>query len=345
MKLSRCGKAAACLAALAVAGAALLPARAAAQKDNPADGVELRPGLLVHPTLNVAYVMTPEGVAAVDVTTGAKQWTTAAAAKPLTLAGDLLVTQVEPKTAVSNLELLALNVRQRGAPVVRGMTQLPGRVRVSIGESLFGTFALDARAAAGAVLLDWSFEPALLRGRDESVDERRKAADDDDRRKAADVRLLKSQETEAGTLRLDLASGRVTRQEATPLLRQKSLMIQPRADVPEAKIAGAPPAQFESADGRHVLASERVDDDRVWDKYQWTIYERSSGRRLGQFRTHLSFTPFVVRGPLVIFETTPFARRGAAEEPAKLRAVSLETGREVWAVEVREIVYRGPYPP
>ena len=81
-------------------------------------------------------------------------------------------------------------------------------------------------------------------------------------------------------------------------------------------------------DGRHVLASQRVADDRVWEKYLWTVYERSNGRRLGEFRAHNAFNLFVVRNSLVIFETTPFARLGSPEEPAKLRAISLGNGRE-----------------
>ena len=111
------------------------------------------------------------------------------------------------------------------------------------------------------------------------------------------------------------------------------------------KIAGASPTQYESADGRHVLASERVGNDRVWEKYRWTVYERSTGRLVGEFRTHVAFAPFVVREALLFYETTPYKLGTATEEPAKLRAVNLRTGQAVWSVEVREIVYRGPFPP
>ena len=82
----------------------------------------------------------------------------------------------------------------------------------------------------------------------------------------------------------------------------------------------------------------------MWDKYRWTIFQRS-GQRVGEIRSHISFSPFVVRDSLVVFETKPYARAGQAPEPAKLRAVSVAGGREVWSVQVREIVYRGSYPP
>jgi hypothetical protein len=102
--------------------------------------------------------------------------------------------------------------------------------------------------------------------------------------------------------------------------------------------------QFESADGRHVLASERTGDDLTWDKYRWTVFERATQRQVGEMRTHVSFAPFVVSDSTLIYETTPFTR-GKDEEPAKLRAVSLTNGAPVWAVEVREIAFRGPFPP
>ncbi|MGQ0639712.1 MAG: hypothetical protein ACT4P6_02925 [Gemmatimonadaceae bacterium] len=92
------------------------------------------------------------------------------------------------------------------------------------------------------------------------------------------------------------------------------------------------------------VASERVADDRVWDKCRRTLYERG-GRRFGEMRSYISFTPFVVCDSLIVFETTPYERAGLAAEPAKLRAFTLAGGREVWSVPVRENVFRGPYPP
>jgi hypothetical protein len=313
-----------------------------AQRDDNADGVELRPGLLIHPTLNVAYVMTPEGIAAVNIATGAKQWTSNAAAKPLAVTGNLLISQVEPKTAANELELVALNVQQQGQPTVRGVTELPSGVRVSIGETLKGTFEIDAQPSAGSVFVNWNFKPVRRRGiKDEvSTDAKNEAQSD-----AKNTRLnqrVSNQSTTEGALRMNIKTGAMTRQRNSTL---KVLTLPQRTLTLSEKIANAPPAQFESADGLHILASERVGDDRVWDKYRWTVYERSTGRRVGEFRTHISFAPFVIRNSLALFETTPFRRRGAPPEPAKLRAVSLTTGQEVWGVEVREIAYRGPFPP
>jgi hypothetical protein len=92
------------------------------------------------------------------------------------------------------------------------------------------------------------------------------------------------------------------------------------------------------------MASERIADNDTWNKYRWTVYEKDSNRRLGEFRTHLAFAPFAVKGSILIYETTPFVKAGT-EEPAKLRGIDLTTGKEVWSVEVRENTFRGPFPP
>lgn len=345
MKSTRYGKTAACLTALALtlAGLSAFPVRAGAQVDADAsDGVELRPGLLIHPTLDVAYVMTPGGVAAVDIATGNKQWTSNAAALPLALAGNLLVSQVEPRGFTNRLEVVALDVRRRGEPAVRGTIELPEDVKVVVGESPEGTFLLEARTAADSVRLDWSFERVPLRGLIEESEVPGLAASPG-AQTLGQERSQREARITSGGLRLSLSTGAMTRQEGAALgalerkVRVAALLSERVADDGETRYA--------SADGRHILASARVADDRVWDKYRWTIYERSSGRRLGEFRTHLAFNPFVVRDSNVIFETTPFVLRGAPPEPAKLRAYSLRSGRETWNVEVRELVYRGPYPP
>lgn len=358
MKRTRYAKTVACVAALALTlgWLSFFPAPAAAQADDPSDGIELRPGLLIHPTLDVAYVMTPEGVAAVDTKTGNKQWTSSAAAKPLTLVRNLLISQAKTGLALNRLELLGLDTQGRGSTSLRGVADLPAGVKVSIGETPEGTFELAARPAGNAVAFRWEFEPVALHGRDNEREKvtARPAPGRDQIQPARENLMLRQPQSEtpnAGALSMNLSTGAVTRRQDS--VAESAALLASIEQTPQRvlfaseKMAAAPPAatQYVSADGRHVMASERVGDERVWDKYRWTVYERATGRRLGEFRTHLSFNPFVVRDSLVIFETTPFVRRGEQPEPAKLRAYSLATGREAWSVEVREIVYRGPYPP
>jgi len=119
------------------------------------------------------------------------------------------------------------------------------------------------------------------------------------------------------------------------------------ATVPEAeRIPGVPEVQnrFLSADGRHVLVSTPTGNDTDWERYTLTVYERGTGKRLGEFKSHVSTVPFFVTDSRVVFETGPYTRQ-SVEEPPKIRAVDLTSGKEVWSKEVRDPEYRGPFPP
>ena len=312
-----------------------------------ATSVTLRPGIVFDPNRKVAYVMTPEGVAAVDLATGAKVWTSTAADQPLTLVGNLLVTQVEPRVAGNVLELLVLDPQERGAAKVRKSVQLPSGVRSIVGENLLGKFLIEAQPVANDVVLNWAFEPReQLRGREERSERKNVSALEKSAQRQSSIQeaTVSPEVTTAvaarGTVRMTLPSGSVTLMAVPLTIMQTSRQwILPTSK----KLSNAPTTQYESADGRHILASERVADDRVWEKYRWTIFDRA-GNRLGEHRTHISFTPFIVTDSTLFYETTPYVL-GNKAEPAKLRAISLSTGRELWSTEVRELVYRGPYPP
>ncbi len=319
---------------LVLAGVSLFSSLAVAQPGSNTETM-LRPGIVVDPTDNVVYAMTPGGITAIDVATGSKRWTSNAAAMPLAIAGNLLISQVEPRTATSQLELVVLDTRERGALKVRNSTNLPSFVRVAVGQNLEGLFLAEAQASGNTAVVTWSFQRRPLKGMPEEEPN-------------PNLNTLSVQDTQAkmrteGAVQMNLTTGALN-QVSTPL-SLTTLTSQKRWTVAlSEKISGVATAQYESADGRHVMASERVADDGVWDKYRWIVFERTTNRRVSEFRTHISFTPFVIRDSTLVYETTPYIRGGNAE-PAKLRGVSLSNGAEVWGVEVRELVYRGPYPP
>ena len=294
----------------------------------------LRPGIVIDPATNIVYAMTPEGVAAIDLASGAKRWTTSSAAKPLAIASNRLISQVEPKIRTNELELAVLDTTEKGAIAARGVTELPSFVRVAIGQTLEGRFESEARPQAGSAVVSWRYEGQPLRG---LVRERESGTND---------AVAPSQPTGAsaeGAVQMDLATGAVSPVAADAATRPaaRRWIVETNEKVSG---AGASATQYESADGRHILASERIADDKTWAKYRWTVYEKGTNKRVGQFQTHLAFTPFVVRDSLLIYETTPYVRGGSAE-PAKLRGINLATGQETWSVEVRELEFRGPFPP
>lgn len=310
---------------LAFLGFVLFSFAAAAQQR-----IALREGIIIDPNQPVAYVMTPQrGIAAIDLLTGATKWTTNAAAKPLALSGNWLVSQVESTTATNRLELVALNVQERGATAAKNAMELPAGVRVSVGETLAGTFSTAARSeSGGGVTVTWSWVLTNAQGINEDT-EGTKAA-----RRVTPV---------VGGVRMNPSSGAMSRVTSVSMIPVASSSWILRERIP---ISDAKGTQYESADGKNILVSERVADDREWQKYRWSVYERgTTGRKLGEARSHVSFAPFVVRDNTLVFDTTPYAVAGQAEEPAKLRGVSLDTGRERWSVPVREVVYRGPMPP
>jgi hypothetical protein len=296
----------------------------------------LRPGIVIDPSGNTAYVMTPEGgVAAIDLASGAKRWTSNAAAKPLAIVGNRLVSQVQPTTRTNRLELAVLDTSQRGAVAVRSATELPSSVRVGIGETLDGKFDTEPRLVGNSAVVAWRFEGQRLRGIIED-------AEGGETNVAPEAQRAGTQQPLQGAVQIDMTTGAASPADVgltAAVPEQKRWILSANE-----RVAGAAPTQYESADGRHIIASERIADNRTWAQYRWTVFERATNRRVGEFQTHLAFTPFVVRDSTLIYETTPYIRSGN-EEPAKLRGINLTTGQEAWSVEIRELVYRGPYPP
>jgi hypothetical protein len=106
---------------------------------------------------------------------------------------------------------------------------------------------------------------------------------------------------------------------------------------------------FVSADGIAVLQSRRVGDDNEWDKYQWTIIDRSDGRQIASFRTHVRIAPYIVVDSRVIYLDSPFTRQidshTQQKSPLSVRAVDTSTGVEAWSHAVRDTLERGPIRP
>jgi len=317
--------------AIVLTGFAMLCTWSAIARGQSVPTAELRPGIVIDPAGKVAYAMTPEGVAAIDLATGAKRWTSTAAAKPLAIVGNRLISQVAPSTRTNRLELAVLD-RAQGTVAVRSSAELPAFVRVAVGQTLEGKFETDARLVANNAVVTWRFDAQPLRG---IIDEPERG----ETNVAAEAQPAGAQRSAEGALQVNVTTGAVT-----PANADLAGDTQERRWVVSGNEKVAGPTQYESADGRHIIASERIADDKTWAKYRWTVFERATNRRIGEFQTHVAFTPFTVSDSTLIYETTPYIRDGKAE-PAKLRGVNLATGQEVWSIEVRELVYRGPFPP
>jgi outer membrane protein assembly factor BamB len=296
--------------------------------------VILRPGIVVDVKNKLIYAMTPEGISAIDLTSGTSRWKTTAAAKPLAVTNDLLISQIEPKTRTNRLELVTLDTKNSSV-TMRSVAELPTSVKVGIGQTLEGKFDAEAQMLADGPLVTWKFERRPLRGRLEESSAKAVVVP------PPQIEASSLQAAAEGALRLNLTTGAVSNVDVSLLGSTFNREWTLNANE---KVSGAPPTQYQSADKRHIMASERVADEKTWAKYRWTIFDRTTNKRIGEFRTHLAFAPFLISNSTLIYETTPYINAGK-QEPAKVRGVNLATGQEIWNVEVREVTFRGPFPP
>ncbi len=111
---------------------------------------QLSPGLVVDSDRREAYVMSPRGgIVAVDLAEGAPVWRTRKAAKPLTLAGELLIGQAEAPGPDNELRIVTLDTSRRGKQVTEALVELPPGIEPMIASSLDRSFTLRCGPSAG----------------------------------------------------------------------------------------------------------------------------------------------------------------------------------------------------
>ena len=315
------------------------PSQLLAQEPPISGSFQLRPGVIVQPDRRLVYLMNPNGgVAAVEIEGGTIRWNSKSAAKPLALRDNILIAQAEPEPGAKALKIIGLDTARRGQQTVDGTMELPAGVSAPIDESLNSAFSVSAKASGQGVVVSWLSSKKTRRGM-VVVDEQ---GDEATRIRAAAAAVS----TKQGTFRIDLQTGGTTPVNLDPEPPTRGVRFMEMAA--DRRLAGVPTPQFLSADGKHVLVSKRIGNDSVWNKYSLTIYDRSNGNRIGEFKCHLSVVSFFVSDSLVVYETGPYVRRteaGLANEPLKIRAVDLRTGKQRWSTPLRDTTFRGPFPP
>lgn len=302
------------------------------------DALEFGQGLLIDPARELAYLMRPGGgVEAVNLADGSIVWSNDLAARPLALSGDLLISQTQTAEQGSRLGIVILNVADGGRRTVTDSVSLPSNVRVSVDEMLTGAFTTQAHVIGQDAYITWDY---TLRPRTGAWQ-----PEDSDSQKESGRRPDTFQRSR-GALLVNIASGVLSTLEYEDL--PEAAIPKPAKPDPKDLLDGVPQPQYLSADGKHVLTSQRIADEKAWEKYRWMVYDGTTGDAIGSFRCHLSRAPFMVVGSHIVFQTGPYARRidqTMVDEPLKIRAVDLGTGQEIWSREVRDTKYRGPFPP
>jgi hypothetical protein len=304
---------------------------------------ELSPGVIVDLDRNQAYVSLPEGgIAAVDLARGNEVWRSKEAAKPLSVAGDLLVSQGEPRRDANLLRIVTLDIPGGGRVALERSVELPANVKTAPAKSRASSFTAAARIVAGNLAVSWQYE-SIERPLQGVAPEGGGDAPPDPRARA---RRRNETRVSNGAFRLDLQSGDVTgRQLNVPFTPpQAGRAVDLRG---AARIAGLPETQFLSTDGGYVLSPERVADG-AFERYRWTIYDRSTAERVGEFRTHVRYTPFVVADSRLIYEVPAYSVQtatGIVDEPFQIRAMDLRTGAVLWRQPVRDFAQVESLPP
>ena len=285
--------------------------------------------------------MNPEGGSdAIGLGRGELLWHSNDAARPVAAGADVLVAQAESRTPTNQLQLRTLDPRT-GRRRLAATHTLPAGTRATVVDTHEGEFNLRGRATSAEATLSWEFVSRPLQGVNpgalDIINPPTERVDKPAQRAAAAL------PSNSGVIRIDLTSGR-----ASDVSGQAGFERGRTADVPiEQRLPSVTGEQFSSVDGRHVMTSERIADDSVWEKYQWTVFERQSGRRLGTLRDYRSHAPFIVVGSSILYETGPFERRTDREvvsEPLRLRAVDLTKGVLLWSRQIRDTKYRGTLP-
>jgi hypothetical protein len=96
-----------------------------------------------------------------------------------------------------------------------------------------------------------------------------------------------------------------------------------------------------SRDCRHLLASKEMDG------WIWHIYSTVTGQQVAEIHNPLPGPEFFVSGSNLIYQS-PAGGQAIAErlriDPARLVAIDLNDGKELWARPIGETTYVGPYP-
>jgi hypothetical protein len=82
--------------------------------------------------------------------------------------------------------------------------------------------------------------------------------------------------------------------------------------------------------------------------WRWSIYSMATGDKVAELHMPAPAAQFFVRdGSLIYVSPAMTVRAGGQlkiDEPRKLLALDLKTGKQLWSRPIRETTYLGPYP-
>jgi hypothetical protein len=310
-----------------------------------------------------------DGIDAVDLASGRSLWSTTRASKPVILEGDLLLAQADAPGKGNTLRLVGLDVAKAGQVTFEADVELPEGVGVSIADGLGTSFRVAAWTHGNAIVLSWKFSELYVGGpppKDTGGLARTVTGAVKIEPKAGQARPLGPDETPAppapkapakivagapagqlwntGTVVATTKRVPANGKSGTALARWNCATGEA---LPDVALFGAEYTQrYPSADQHHLLASKA--DRAAALPWHWLIFSIESGSRVAEVHMDSAGAPFYVWRNMLVYESPPEQRVVAGkriDEPLRLRALDLGSGRELWTWPIRDTAYRGPYPP
>jgi hypothetical protein len=317
---------------------------------------ELAQGVIVDPTASIVYLMNPEGgIDAVNLSGGAVIATTARGAKPLLLYDDTLLAQAEGKGSV--LSVVGLRTKDL-EPVSTVDVPLPSGIQALVSDRLGASFYASARMEADVILVQWQSMQRTISG--VPTREPGRVSIGFARIAPEDGRLIATgegkpsapgnakEEIPGSITQMPAAAPHCTSSDGAAAIQYKGDQVtlrrwnKARDPLPDVRLFGSDLTfRTFSRDCRDLLASKA---ENGWN---WSIYALASGERVAQIHSSEPSAEFFVWGNRLIYEAPAVEKLVSGQltmlQPHRLQAIDF-TGKELWATQIRETAYRGPYP-
>jgi len=275
------------------------------------------------------YAANPDGkVLAINAENGRTLWTSQVTGRPLAVFENQLVVVAQTEQDGENAILL-LNL-DTGANI-QEITVDIGAAQAVIVPLPNQTFATSTEATKNGIRVYWEFDKQPLQGA-AMFDEAQTSLDSVSRFGAFDLNLT-----------AELASVRTAALNS----RDEIPRLIPNLPVSE-RLPSLTGEQFRSANSAHLQTNRAVSDARFGTVYRWSLL-KATGEALGGVTLPYAYAPFSVRAAKLITQLPPYAVRQAGGEidafAARIVSFNLQTGAELWSIDVLDPVYRGVLPP
>jgi hypothetical protein len=317
---------------------------------------------------SVGYLMAPGArVDEVDLSSGDVLAISTRGSKPLLLFGDVLLTQADVHDQNERLRLVGLNSKDLSVTFEIDVA-LPYDVPASIDDRLGASFYVGARVDSGEIVVQWrsvqrrisgapTNEPAHVTtgwaqidpndGRltgsgvgEPPVRESREGELPAIVRNLVDSGVLASQPCQVDDL---VAAIEYRKDDGATTVRLRRWHRQTGESLPDVELFGSERTfRNFSADCRYLLAS------RATGGWLWSIYSITLGNRIAEVHMSLPASQFFISKTSLIYVLPAVFGRVDGQlrlnQPRKLLAVDLNTGKELWSRPIRETTYLGPFP-